>query len=86
MGKRLIIVATCLALLMATGSCWAGSSQQQDSKWWSKIAHEENSVVASVVYIPYVVLTIPVRLIDGIINPVPTSRSTTPPAAHRASH
>lgn len=51
---------------------------------WSALVHEDNSIVSSVLYIPYMALALPWRLIDGIINPKPTSKATMPPAAHKA--
>lgn len=57
---------------------------KDQSAEWSALVHEDNSLVSSVLYIPYMVVSIPWRLIDGILNPKPTSKATMPPAAHKA--
>jgi hypothetical protein len=57
---------------------------KDDSAGLSAAIHEENSIVASVLYIPYMVFYVPVRIIEGLINPQPTTQSTVPPVAHKA--
>lgn len=64
----------------------AGFSSSDGSSSWATIVHEENSVVASILYLPYMAAVIPIRIIDGIINPTPTSMATIPPAAHSTGH
>ena len=59
-------------------------SEVADSSYWSKLVNEENSIAASVLYLPYLVLGIPWRCIDSIVSPKPASQSTIPPPAHRA--
>lgn len=58
---------------------------EDSSAKWSALIHEDNSLISSVLYIPYMVVALPWRMIDGIINPKPTSKSTMPPAAHKAA-
>ncbi|MBI5249624.1 MAG: hypothetical protein HY912_09025 [Desulfomonile tiedjei] len=82
MGKSLA-VGICVLMAAFPLNCLAASPEVSDSSYWSKLVLEENSIVASVLYIPYVAFQIPVRLIDGIINPKPASQSTIPPPAHR---
>lgn len=73
-----------LVVVLINSTCWAGASQQTDSSaYWSTLAHEDNSVIASVIYIPYLLLQIPVRIIDAIVDPKPTSKATMPPQAHK---
>ena len=62
----------------------AGSGETSDSAYMSSLIHEENSLVASILYLPYMAAYIPYRVIDAIISPKPTSQATMPPAAHRA--
>lgn len=83
MIPRILTVCAVLAILAAPLSSFAGSSDVLDSSYWSKLVHEENSVVASLLYLPYLVGQIPVRIIDAIVNPRPTSFATVPPAAHK---
>jgi len=83
MAGKLLIAGICLVVLISPALCVGGSSEITDSTYWSNLVHEENSLAASLLYIPYLVGQIPVRIIDAIINPKPTSMSTTPPPAHR---
>lgn len=84
MIRKLIAIGLCLIAMTAPSVCLADASELADSSYWSKLVHEENSVAASVLYLPYLLLQIPGRIIDGIVNPKPTSQATIPPAAHRA--
>ena len=84
MRWKSLVLALSLAVVMMPASVMAGSSSADGSSSWTSKIHEENSVVASILYIPYMVAVIPVRIIDGIINPTPTSMATIPPAAHSA--
>lgn len=77
----IIIVSICAAPIV----CAANSQDARESSYWSNLALQENSLAASALYVPYMVIQFPVRIIDGIINPVPTSRSDTPPPAHRGN-
>jgi hypothetical protein len=83
--RRIICIIT-LGLLLTVGAApvMAGSSNQSSS--WSTLVHEENSIVASILYLPYMAAIIPIRIIDGIINPTPASMATIPPAAHSSGH
>jgi hypothetical protein len=86
MVARLFIVGLCVAIAMTPVLAAAGSAEVWESAYWSNLVHQENSIAASVLYLPYLFLSIPVRLIDGVVNPKPTSQSTTPPPAHRVPH
>jgi hypothetical protein len=78
------LVAVCaLLVVMSPLTAKAGSPGMGQSAYWSNLVHEENSILASVLYLPYIFLMPPIRIIDGIINPRPASQSTTPPPAHR---
>ena len=65
MMARLMTIALCLSLTVTP----VFASPCNDSASWSKTVHEENSITASVLYLPYLVLMVPVRIIDAIINP-----------------
>ena len=78
----LILTFTLVCSAMPAKASTCGPSDP--SAEWSALVHEDNSIVSSVLYIPYMVVAIPWRLIDGIINPKPTSKSTMPPAVHKA--
>ena len=80
------VVIVCLALLVVPGLSSAGSSEVAESSSWSAAVHKENDLVASVLYLPYMIGRFPVGLISGIFNPKPTSQSTIPPPAHRQPH
>ncbi len=73
----------CLMIVSAPVACLSGGSECADGSYWSALVHEENSIVASVLYLPYIVFKLPVRLVDGIVNPKPTTQATAPPAAHK---
>jgi hypothetical protein len=75
-----LCVVTLLAPLTVT-LCHAGDS----SSYWSNLVHQENSITASLLYIPYLIFMVPVRVIDGVIDPKPTSQATVPPAAHKVA-
>jgi hypothetical protein len=83
MLPKILTICAILSILFAPLPCLAGNSEVTDSSYWSKLAHEENSVVASVLYIPYLLGQIPVRIIDALVNPKPASQATIPPAAHK---
>jgi hypothetical protein len=82
MGKPLII-GLLVVIALFPAYCLAGSPEVSDSSYWSALIHEENSLLASVLYIPYIAFQIPVRIVDGIINPKPASQAVVPPPAHR---
>lgn len=86
MAGKSLIIWLCVVTISLPVQCLAGSSECADSSYWSKLVHEENSIVASVLYLPYIALLVPYRIIDGIISPKPTTQGTIPPAAHRVSH
>ena len=82
--KTVCLLCLLVALVCSNSICFAGTCQGTDgSAYWSTLAHEENSVIASVIYIPYLLLQIPVRIIDAIVDPKPTSKATMPPQAHK---
>jgi hypothetical protein len=85
MVARYVVVGLCLALVVTPVTASAGSPEVWESAYWSNLVHQENSVVASVLYLPYMVLSFPVRIIDGIVYPKPASQSTIPPPAHRVA-
>ena len=82
-GKLIAIVLSLIATILPA-VCMGGVSEVADSTYWAKLVHEENSVAASVLYLPYLVLGIPWRCIDSIVSSKPASLSTIPPPAHRA--
>jgi len=86
MARKFLIVWLCIIAIWVPGHCLAGSSEITDSGYWSSLVHQENSLIASILYVPYIVLMVPYRMIDGIVSPKPTSQATMPPAAHRAAH
>jgi len=82
--KTVCLLCVLFTLVCSNAICFAGTCQGTDgSAYWSTLAHEENSVIASVIYIPYLLLQIPVRIIDAIVDPIPTSKATMPPQAHK---
>jgi hypothetical protein len=84
MIRKLIAIVLSMITTILPAVCMGGVSEVADSAYWSKLVHEENSLAASVLYLPYLVLGIPWRCIDGIVNSKPASLSTIPPPAHRA--
>lgn len=83
--KKSVAAVLCILMALIPAGGLAGANKS-DSAGWSQIVHEENSLVASVLYLPYMALQIPCRIIEGIFCPKPTSQSTVPPPAHRAPH
>lgn len=79
------ITSLIIAAILMTGAVQAaaGGAEGPESSSWSMKMHEENSLTASVLYVPCLVFSIPYRLIDGILNPKPVSQATIPPAAHQ---
>jgi hypothetical protein len=84
MIRKLIAIVLSMIATIVPAVCVADVSEVADSYCWAKFVHEENSLAASVLYLPYLVLGIPWRCIDSIVNPKPASLSTIPPPAHRA--
>lgn len=81
---RLLVVGMCIMIAALPIPCLAASPEVYDSSYWSNLVHEENSLVASVLYLPYLIGMIPYRFVDGIVNPKPASQSVVPPPVHRA--
>ncbi len=84
MIRKFVAIGLCLIAMTVPAVCMGDASELADSSYWSKLVREENSVAASALYLPYLLLQIPGRIIDGIVNPKPTSQATIPPPAHRA--
>ena len=80
MARKLVVIALCLMAFSVPAICEGGS---QDSAYWTSLVNQENSLTASLLYVPYMIFSLPVRVIDGIQNPKPTTWATIPPAAHR---
>jgi len=85
MIRKFVIFSLCLATVCIPLKCLADSPEITDSAYWTKLVHEENSLAASILYLPYMAIMIPYRIIDEIISPKPTTQSTIPPAAHKVS-
>ncbi len=83
MSRSAVVIGVFVLMLSMPPILTAGAYGTRDSASNSAMIHEENSVVASILYIPVTILSIPYRLIDGILNPRPTTQSTAPPPAHR---
>ncbi|MGB6065068.1 MAG: hypothetical protein WBG50_09680 [Desulfomonilaceae bacterium] len=83
MIRRFFAVGLCVLAVATPVVCLGGSSELADSSYWTKLVHEENSLAASVLYLPYMIIMVPARIIDGIVNPKPASQCTIPPPAHR---
>jgi hypothetical protein len=83
MRRRIPAAVLCVTLTLSPFACLGGGPEVADSSYWTALVHEENSVVASVLYLPYLILKGPIRVVDAIINPKPTSQATIPPAAHK---
>ena len=86
MSKRLLAIGLCLILVTVPVLCRGNSEEAQRSAEWSARLHEENSLMASILWIPSMILSLPIKLIGGIRNPKPASQSVIPPAAHRPGH
>jgi hypothetical protein len=71
-------------MVISTSYGFAEESALTSSSYWTRVMHEENSLTASILYLPVLVIEIPARIIDGILYPKPTSHCPTPPPAHAA--
>jgi hypothetical protein len=80
------LIACLCVLTLLTPLTVTLSHAGDSSAYWSNLVHQENSITASLLYLPYLFLMVPVRVIDGVIDPKPTSRATVPPAAHKIGH
>ena len=83
MPKTHIATGLCIIFMVTAVLFPAWCSADERSATWSARVHEENSIVASILYLPYMVALPFVWLIDGIRNPVPTTQSTIPPPGHK---
>jgi len=83
MLNKIGVAICCVALLGVMITNVFADSEASRSSGWSALVHEENSVWASILYLPYLVGQLPGRIIDGIFNPKPASRATVPPPAHQ---
>jgi hypothetical protein len=83
MRRRVVAAVLCLMIASVPIASLGGEPEVTDSSYWSDLVHQENSIVASVLYLPYLILKGPIRIVDGIVNPKPTSQATVPPAAHK---
>lgn len=81
--KSIVVLALCLFVGFFPAVASAAGAEARDSASWTNTVLEENSLTASLLYIPYTILRVPVAVINGIVNPKPTSQATSPPAAHR---
>ncbi len=81
--KRTIAIFFVLLVFVVTSLCHAaGPPDAKGQSSWAAIVHEENSLRASLLYLPYLALKVPVAIVYGILYPVPTTQSTSPPSAH----
>jgi hypothetical protein len=81
---KLVAIVLSMFTTILPAICMGDVSKVDDSSYWAKLVHEENSIAASVLYLPYLVLGIPWRIIDSIASSKPASLSTIPPPPHRA--
>ena len=59
MIRKLIAIGLCLIAMTVPAVCMGDASEVAESSYWSKLVHEENSLAASVLYLPYLLLQIP---------------------------
>jgi hypothetical protein len=82
--KKKVLCFTLALIISLGGLCLADPGQRKNNSYWTALVLEDNSLVGSILFVPYMALQVPVNFVNGIINPEPTSRSTAPPPAHRA--
>lgn len=75
-------VGACLLAVFLSGPVLGGQKDWQQSSWWTSLAHQENEVISSVIFIPYIIFKVPAGLIHGILYPQPVSHATVPPMSH----
>jgi len=59
------------------------ASEAERSAYWTTVLFEENSLRASLLFIPKMFLSMPIRIIGAIRNPKPTTQATIPPQGHQ---
>ncbi|MFH1113861.1 MAG: hypothetical protein V1792_08060, partial [Pseudomonadota bacterium] len=75
--KKIGALIICFVLILTPVAGWTqGCGNSTESSSWSNFVHQENSLAASVLLIPYLIALVPYRMIDGILRPKPTSHST----------
>ena len=84
MTRNAVLIVFCVLMLLMPSILAAGQPGVRDSAARTAMIHEENSVLASILYVPVTILSVPIRIVHGILHPLPTSQSTAPPPAHRA--
>ncbi|MGB9618575.1 MAG: hypothetical protein ACPL7J_14745 [Desulfomonilaceae bacterium] len=83
MSKKITILVCCACLLICYINIAAADQETTKSSSWSALVHEENSLLASILYLPYLIAQWPMRISDAILNPKPASQATIPPPAHQ---
>jgi hypothetical protein len=83
---RILTLLVCLTLVAVPIIGHADAVEKARSCWLSGLIHEDNSIVASVLYLPYMIFLGPVWITEAIIWPKPASQGSIPPPAHRVSH
>ncbi|MFC1834389.1 hypothetical protein ACFL2Q_06610 [Thermodesulfobacteriota bacterium] len=85
MFNKRLTVGLCAFMILGLTIMPAFGADYTSSTYWTGLLHEEDSIIAGILYLPYAVALLPVRLLDGIFYPQPTTQSTMPPAAHRVT-
>lgn len=84
MSTKIRVLISCSCLLLCCFNMALADEETARSSSWSALVHEENSLLASILYLPYLFGQAPVRMMDAILlHPKPASRSTIPPPAHQ---
>ncbi|MCA1960639.1 MAG: hypothetical protein LDL33_07575 [Desulfomonile sp.] len=84
MRIRALLLAICLVAAVSPAFGRGDyAAEAERSAHWIAVLHEENSLRASLLFIPKLFLSMPVRIIGAIRNPKPTTQATMPPQGHQ---
>lgn len=84
MPIKVLLVMLCVAAA-ASPALGRGdyASEAERSAYWTSLLFEENSLRASLLAIPKMFLSMPIRIIGAVRNPKPTTQATMPPQGHQ---
>lgn len=84
MHIKILFLAICLVVAVSPAFGRGDyASEAERSSYWTALLFEENSLLASLLYIPKALLYMPIRMIGGARNPKPTTQATVPPQGHQ---
>ncbi len=84
MSRKFVAILLVLLTLSFAQLCEADYQEVVRSANWADQLFEENSLWASLLFIPNTTLGCVFKIITNVYNPKPNTHATIPPDAHRA--